>query len=114
MKDTYWDSLAKTVIEKRLLARLRRTAVGQLCEHLYNGYEWASDDPKENTFASEILYRVGYEIGHWYQDLDEYAPRYPDNITPAQIRTAKRWVYDAEKQLGTGRQVYFGGAFRCP
>lgn len=112
-KDTFWDEITKTDTEKKLLARLRRMRVGQMCERRYNGYEWKSDDPSENTFVGEILYHVGYEIGLWYQDLEEYASksRYPDDITPNQIKSAKQWVYDAEKLLGTGRQVYFGGDF---
>ena len=69
-----------------------------------------------DTFASEVVYRIGYEIGHWYQDLDEYESRYrydnkyeryPDGITPAQIKTAQKWVNDAEIILGTGKLVYF-------
>ena len=110
-KVSYWDSLVKTDAQKELLARLRRTAMGRYCERLYNDYSWASPNSWENTFEEEILYRVGYEIGHWYQDLEEYAPNYPDNISPAQIKTAKKWVYDAERILGTGRQIYFGGDF---
>lgn len=106
---TYWDILAKTDDEKKLLARLKRTKLGQLCISLYatptdSGY-WEEGD----TFASEVLYRVGYEIGHWYQDLDDYHHSYPDNITPRMISYAKRWVKDAERILGTGRQEYFGG-----
>lgn len=119
-EETYWDKLAKTPEEKNLLKRLRRTRLGRLTETLYatkgcEGY-WDESD----TFASEVLYRVGYEIGHWYQDLEEYRinydwgyseQRYPDNITPAMIRSAKKWVYDAERILHQPRQLYFGGDF---
>lgn len=114
---TYWDILAKTDEERYLLQRLRRTKMGKLCESLYadpcdSGF-WEDGD----TFASEVLYRVGYEIGHWYQDVpwmteDERArKRYPDGITPSNIYSAKQWVFKAEKMLGVKRQLYFGGAF---
>lgn len=112
-EETYWDKLAKTPQEKDLLKKLRRTKLGKLCEFLYNDEdEWGAP---EDTFASEVVYRVGYEIGHWYQDLNEGCmssnEKYPDGITPAQINTAKKWIYEAEKVLGTGRQMYFGGDF---
>lgn len=107
---THWDRLAITPEEKNLLKRLRRLKLGRLCEFLYNNDDYAEDT---DTFADEVLYRVGYEIGHWYQDLDEYRyrGRYPDDITPAMIRSAKQWVFDAERILHQPRQLYFGGDF---
>lgn len=104
---TYWDKLAKTNDEKTLLARLRRTKFGKLVERLYaepgcEGY-WEDGD----TFASEVLYRVGYEIGHWYQDLEEYAPKYPDDITPKMIHNAEMWLKDAERILKVRERAYF-------
>lgn len=114
-KVSYWDYLAKTPVEKKLLARLRRTKIGWLCEHICDYNDWSRFE-KYDTFASEVVYRVGYEIGHWYQDLDEYEARYernhkyeryPDGITPSAIRTAEKWVRDAEDLLGTGRRTYF-------
>lgn len=119
-KDSYWDDLAKTPEEKDLLKRLRRLKLGKLCEFLYNDDDHRNEQEPTDTFASEVLYRVGYEIGHWYQDLEEYRinydwgyskQRYPDNITPAMIRSAKKWVYDAERILHQPRQLYFGGDF---
>ena len=104
MAKTFWDSLAKTKDEMKLLSRLRRTAMGKLCENLYNDYSWQEEG---DTFGSEVVYRVGYEIGHWYQDLEEYYPRYPDGITPAQIVSAKRWIQDAERILNLKERAYF-------
>lgn len=115
-EQTYWDKLAKTPEEKKLLARIRKNKLGQMCEHLYasagcEGY-WEEGD----TFASEVLYRIGYEIGHWYQDLEWYMSDYeegfrkspyPDGITPASIHSAERWLSDAEKILKTGKQDYW-------
>lgn len=109
---TYWDILAKTDAEKKLLARLKRTKLGKLCIFLYAEPSDSGFWEKGDTFASEVLYRVGYEIGHWYQDLDDYKDRperYPDGITPRMIANAERWVREAERTLGTGRQEYFGG-----
>lgn len=108
----YWDQLAKTDDEKALLKRLRRLKLGQLCEYLYIDFEQEPGD----TFASEVLYRVGYEVGHWYEDMKtdsvSYSNgKYPDGITPAMIASAKRWVYDAERILKQPRQLYYGGAF---
>lgn len=114
---TYWDILARTDAEKALLKRLRRTKLGRLCESLYADPCDSGFWEKGDTFASEVLYRVGYEIGHWYQDVEwmtereRLEKRYPDGITPSQIGTAKRWVYEAEKVLGVKRQLYFGGEF---
>lgn len=114
-KVSFWDWLAKTPTEKKLLARLRRLEIGKLCEYVCGYNEWSRHE-EGDTFASEVVYRVGYEIGHWYQDLDEYEDRYesnnkyeryPDGITPAEIRKAEKWVKDAEDLLGTGRRTYF-------
>lgn len=108
MTETYWDKLARTPEEKDLLKRLRCTKFGRVTEELYatkgcEGY-WEEGD----TFASEVIYRVGYEIGHWYQDY-EYEPSrgYPDGLTPAMVKSAERWVRRAEEVLKTGRQVYW-------
>lgn len=110
-KVCYWDILAKTPEEKKLLSRIKRSKVGQLCIRLYaeqgcEGY-WEEGD----TFGSEVVYRVGYEIGHWYQDMEWYMEEghkgYPDGITPREIKTAEKWVKDAERILKLRSEQYF-------
>lgn len=118
---TYWDVLAKTKEEKQLLRRIRKNPLGKLCMSLYaepgcGGY-WEKGD----TFGSEAVYRIGYEIGHWYQDLEEYEERfqraflsdkrlperYPDGITPKDIEKAEEWLHDAERILNIRDRTYF-------
>lgn len=120
---TYWDYLAKTSVEKDLLKKIKKNKLGQLCIELYaeSGCEgfWEEGD----TFGSEVVYRVGYEIGHWYQDREEYEriyqrkiekgftpdpkERYPDKITPEDVYYAEMWVREAEMKLNLRHERYF-------
>lgn len=100
--NTYWDTLVTNEEERRLLARLRRTKVGDMAETDYatagcEGY-WSPDDD-----FSEIINRVDYMVElqeEYWQDGWEWEAK----ITRANIQTAKRWLKDARayyrKQYG--------------
>ena len=105
MKERYWDTLCKDEVQKKLLSRIRKNKVGQMTELLYDGTEYQYDDDD----FTEIISRIGYQCGLYWQDLDGYMSRgkYPDNIKPSSVRTAEKWVRDAEDALGIPHNVYF-------
>ncbi len=102
---THWDDICQTDAERKMLSRLRKTKLGQDIEQDYagrgsEGY-WQDDDD-----FTEIIERVGYIIGLWYEAL-ECEHYYMDGLTPANIKTAERWVRDAEKVAGIPKGRYF-------
>lgn len=101
----YWDILCENDVQRKLLKRIRKNGLGKLTEMLYDdsGFRYDDDD------FTEIIERIGYECGHYWQDFDDYISkgRYPDDIHPLTVKAAERWVRDAEDALGLPHKVYF-------
>lgn len=87
----YWETLCKNKEELQLYKSLRRTKAGRFIEFLYGeGYEDESDD------FTEIVHRVGYYIGNWYEYYEE-GETDDQGIRLPHIRTIENWMKKAER-----------------
>lgn len=86
---TTWDDLCETDEERRMLARLRRSKIGQDAESDFGN----SDFILESDGFTEIQYRIGYTIGN-ILDCDD--TRFSDS----NLNTARRWLKCAEELTG--------------